>query len=212
MPPSVFKVCLTGGPCSGKTTACAQLTHLLKAAGYRVLTCPEIATILINGGCIFSQHAARPKNGLRPLDLEANVIVLQRAMEEAFDRIAAHAGRPCIILYDRGILDVKAYMHDSEWAPLCSAVSLKEEHIMGRYDVVFHLVTAAKGAEGFYTNANNTARLESVEEARRLDDSTMQAWAPYAERRLLIDNSSDMQGKIRRIADHVMMRLQKASL
>eukprot|EP00659_Diplonema_papillatum_P005837 gene5837-8939_t len=159
-----------------------------------------------------SPHAARPKNGLRPLDLEANVIVLQRAMEEAFDRIAAHAGRPCIILYDRGILDVKAYMHDSEWAPLCSAVSLKEEHIMGRYDVVFHLVTAAKGAEGFYTNANNTARLESVEEARRLDDSTMQAWAPYAERRLLIDNSSDMQGKIRRIADHVMMRLQKASL
>jgi hypothetical protein len=34
---------------------------------------------------------------------------------------------------------------------------------------VLHLVTAASGAEAFYTNANNTARRETADEARDLD-------------------------------------------
>ena len=38
-----------------------------------------------------------------------------------------------------------------------------------RYDLVLHLVTAASGAEAFYTNANNTARRETADEARGLD-------------------------------------------
>lgn len=37
-------------------------------------------------------------------------------------------------------------------------------------------VTAADGAEEFYTTTNNTARLESPEEARELDKKTMQVY------------------------------------
>jgi Tfp pilus assembly protein PilE len=34
-----------------------------------------------------------------------------------------------------------------------------------RYEAVIHLVTAAQGAEEFFTNQNNEARYESIEEA-----------------------------------------------
>jgi len=45
-----------------------------------------------------------------------------------------------------------------------------------RYDLVLHLVTAANGAEAFYTNANNTARRETAEEARDLDSRILKVF------------------------------------
>jgi hypothetical protein len=35
-----------------------------------------------------------------------------------------------------------------------------------RYEAVIHMMTAAEGAEEFYTGENNEARYESLEEAR----------------------------------------------
>jgi hypothetical protein len=40
-------------------------------------------------------------------------------------------------------------------------------------------VTAANGAEPFYTLENNETRLESAEEARRLDDRVLRAWVGH---------------------------------
>jgi hypothetical protein len=45
-----------------------------------------------------------------------------------------------------------------------------------RYIAVFHLVTAASGAEKFYTLDNNGIRIESVEQARAIDEKTCRAW------------------------------------
>ena len=46
----ITRICLTGGPCAGKTTALATLSLHLKQIGYRVLQVPEAATILMKGG------------------------------------------------------------------------------------------------------------------------------------------------------------------
>jgi hypothetical protein len=48
----ITRICLTGGPCAGKTTALATLSLHLKQIGYRVLLVPEAASILMNGGAI----------------------------------------------------------------------------------------------------------------------------------------------------------------
>lgn len=45
-----------------------------------------------------------------------------------------------------------------------------------RYIAIFHLVTAAEGAEKFYTLENNGIRIESIEEAREVDRRTCRAW------------------------------------
>ena len=66
------------------------------------------------------------------------------------------------------------------------------------YDAVFHLVTAAKGAEEFYTKTNNLARLETIEEARIADDKTLAAWAGHPHLRV-IDNSVNFADKIKNL-------------
>lgn len=57
--------------------------------------------------------------------------------------------------------------------PVCLAAQSKGMDLMGvregRYDAVFHLVTAAFGAEAYYTLANNPdSRTETLEEAREV--------------------------------------------
>ena len=46
-----------------------------------------------------------------------------------------------------------------------------------RYDQVIHLVTAAEGAEAFYSLDNNAARSETVDMARTRDKQAMKVGA-----------------------------------
>eukprot|EP00475_Leptophrys_vorax_P013190 TRINITY_DN19549_c0_g1_i1.p1 TRINITY_DN19549_c0_g1~~TRINITY_DN19549_c0_g1_i1.p1 ORF type:complete len:297 (+),score=86.52 TRINITY_DN19549_c0_g1_i1:32-892(+) len=74
-------------------------------------------------------------------------------------------------------------------------ISLRDE----RYDAVCHLVTAAYGAEEFYTKANNQARRETVEEARQLDIITREAWNGHPAFKI-VGNESDFKTKITNVA------------
>ena len=53
-----------------------------------------------------------------------------------------------------------------------STVNLREN----RYNAVLHLVTAADGAEEFYSKANNAARFENAEQARQRDRRLQKAY------------------------------------
>lgn len=46
----IWTFVLTGGPCSGKTTALSIIEQQLSKRGYYVLVVPESATELINSG------------------------------------------------------------------------------------------------------------------------------------------------------------------
>lgn len=60
-----------------------------------------------------------------------------------------------------------------------SSVEVRE----GRYNAVFHLQSAAEGAEAFYSNAGGH-RLETAEEARELDKKVLAAWVVRQTNRL----------------------------
>ena len=47
----IYRVCLTGGPCAGKTTAMTTITDHLTQKGFKVLIVPEAATMMNKGGC-----------------------------------------------------------------------------------------------------------------------------------------------------------------
>lgn len=46
----IYRICLTGGPCAGKTTALTTLNQVLVQRGFRVYVVPEAATMLMKGG------------------------------------------------------------------------------------------------------------------------------------------------------------------
>ena len=52
----ITRICLTGGPCAGKTTALATLSQVLTQLGFRVLQVPEAATMLMKGGAMIQTH------------------------------------------------------------------------------------------------------------------------------------------------------------
>jgi CYTH domain-containing protein len=103
-----------------------------------------------------------------------------------------------LIVCDRGMLDSKAYLNELEFQTLIKKLDASEIELRDNYDAVFHLVTAAKGAEEFYTLENNKARKETAKEAAILDDKIISAWTGHPHLRI-IDNSTNFEEKMNRL-------------
>jgi len=110
--------------------------------------------------------------------------------------------RPSVLLCDRGLMDGNAYCTNDQWSTLLSQRGLQSSCPIreGRYNAVFHLVTAAEGAEQYYTLENNVVRSETPEVARTLDQRTRAAWLGHP-KLLVFDNSTDFEGKIQRLVN-----------
>ncbi|MBR6406377.1 MAG: AAA family ATPase [Lachnospiraceae bacterium] len=188
----IRKIVITGGPCAGKTTALSWIQNAMTQLGYRVLFVPETATELITGGVApwtCGTNAEYQKCQMR-MQMEKERIFEQAAKTMDAEKI--------LIVCDRGELDNRAYMNDAEFQEVLEYLGTGEIELRDAYDAVFHLVTAAKGAEEFYTTLNNAARYETYEEARALDDRLIAAWTGHPHLRV-IDNSSDFEDKMKRL-------------
>jgi len=61
---NIVRICLTGGPCAGKTTAIADIKQDLTQLGMKVLVVPEAATILMKGGAFIVSSGFTESQGL----------------------------------------------------------------------------------------------------------------------------------------------------
>ena len=190
----ITKIVLTGGPAGGKTTLISRVLHEFKPEdGWRVITIPETATELISG------FGIRPfGNCLSMLAFQDFVIADQIHKEKlALDAAQLVPEENVLILYDRALLDDKAYISDEEFAETLARFDGRTEaSVLAGYDAVIHLVTCAKGAEFAY-NLGNEARTESLEYAREMDDRTLRAWSGHPNLQI-IDNSENFEEKINR--------------
>lgn len=188
----ITKIVITGGPCAGKTTAMSWIQSNFTKLGYTVLFVPETATELITGG-------VAPWTCGSNIEYQKCQMNLQLEKEKIFEQGAASMPvEKVLIVCDRGALDNKAYMTDLDFSCVLEAIGCNEVELRDNYDAVFHLVTAAKGAEKFYTTANNAARTETVEQAAALDDKLIAAWTGHPHLRI-IDNATDFEDKLKRL-------------
>ena len=144
----VRRIVLTGGPCAGKTTALAQIKERLTALGVHVVTVPENATAVFeNSGGYHPDWAGKKRAG--HLALQKTLLRFQMDAERHYLAIAQlHAetrGIPAVLLCDRGTLDGKSFVEDREWHKILLDCGLDERGLLSEYDMVCHLVTAAKG-------------------------------------------------------------------
>lgn len=190
----IWRFVITGGPCAGKTTCLSILEQSLTQKGFKVIVVPETATELIN-------------SGITPWELTSEAfqsILIDRSInkEDTSCTAAFSLETDVVILYDRGLLDCKAYVSQDAFNEILRKRNTTENEILNSYDGVFHLVTAAKGAEEFYTLSNNTARKETPKQAIELDDKTQCAWIGHPNFRV-IDNSTNFEDKIDRLLNEV---------
>ena len=192
----ITKIVITGGPCGGKSTAMGKIQREFEQLGYTVLFVPETATELITGG-------VAPWTCGTNLDYQICQLNLQLEKEKIFEQAALSMNKEKILLVcDRGALDNKAYMNDDEFEKALNEINSNEVELRDSYDAVFHLVTAAKGAEEKYTLSNNSARIETIEEAKVLDDRIISAWTGHPHLRL-IDSSTDFENKLKRLIEEI---------
>ena len=185
----ITKIVITGGPCAGKTTAMSWIQNAFTEKGYTVLFVDETATQLSNGGAPW-KYTRNNK------EYQLQVTRLMLAKEQVFEAVArTFEAEKVLIVCDRGTLDNRAYMNEEEFRYVLKKLDTSEIELRDHYDAVFHLVTAAKGAEQFYTHANNAARYESIEEAIASDEKLIDSWTGHPHLRV-IDNRYDFNGKM----------------
>ena len=179
-------------------SATAKIKETFSALGFSVLIINETATQLINSGIApwTCPTASFYQNLQMRLHLEK-----ERIFEEAAENMATEN---VLIVCDRGIPDCRAYMTNDEYLTAVTNLGFDEKGILGRYDAVFHLVSAADGAEEFYSVSNNSARTETAEEAVILDNKVKNAWSnhPYCR---IIDNSVGFDAKIDALISEIMI-------
>lgn len=192
----VIKIVLTGGPCSGKTTALAYVSEKLREQGIEVITIEERATKLI-------------LNGKTPQNLgryEFHKLLFELQLAEENEKTAIANKMPCdrvVMLSDRGLLDNKAFVTQEEFDRYSSLNGANEDIIRNSYDAVFHLVTAADGAESSYNLTNNSARSETIEQAKMIDKEILSVWTGTPHLRV-IDNSTSFDKKLERLMTEIL--------
>lgn len=183
---NVTTIALTGGPCGGKTTCISVLEQQLTNKGYKVFVVEEMATNVINSG---ASPVAIGNDAFQKL-----LAKTQLSRNDAYIEMAKNYSKECnkdvVIIFDRGIPDSKGFMTDSEYNSLLNELNINSIDILDFYDGVFHLVTAADGAEEFYTCENNSARTETPEQARERDKGCMRAWTGHPHLRVITNNCS----------------------
>ena len=180
--PQVHSVVVTGGPCSGKTTAIGRLQQacnhkLPSSTSLHVVR--EAATLYNTLGGRVPFGTPRARCGMTEEDRNLFWECLLNEMKRALETTAVNAAlssdaETSLVLCDRGIFDSRAYVGDS-WARMLALGELDEARLRARYDCVLHLPMCSPEVYE-RSSANNKARREGYEEAKALDERTWQAW------------------------------------
>lgn len=131
---------------------------------------------------------------------------LQMQLEDIFVEIAQSFDGPTIIICDRGVMDGSAYCDENVWQAILdetgwSTIQLRDR----RYEAVLHMVTAADGADKFYSNSSNQARYENAKEAIELDKRLINAWVGHPHFSIIQNNTEkSFQDKIDKCLNTVL--------
>lgn len=199
---AIKRIVLTGGPCAGKTSALVRVIEYFSNLGYKVFTIPEVPTMFTQAGM---NYLTDNKDFF--YEGEKATLEIQLALEDRFMRMAETQEGPCVVVCDRGTMDISAYMKPELWQTITSAIGTNSQELRNRYDAVLHLVSAADGAEQFYTTSNNAQRLEQADEAglrvaRALDKKVIKAWTGHPHLRV-INNNVDFEQKLNRVLKEI---------
>ena len=194
----IKRVVLTGGPCAGKTTALVRIIQHFNSLGFKVFTVPEVPTLYSLGGWNY----LTPNRQLY-FEGERAILETQLAFENHFQRMAEVCTKPVLIVCDRGTMDISAYMSPEEWEQITAIAGTNSTQLRDSYDAVLHLVSAADGAEQYYTTATNSTRYEKADEeglriARELDKKVIKAWSGHPHL-CVINNHDDFEKKMNRV-------------
>ncbi len=187
------KIAVTGGPSGGKTTL---IETIRKEFHKEVAIVPEAASILYRGGW------PRKKQAFSQLFTQKAIFYTQYELEA----LVEHDDNSQLVVCDRGSLDGIAYWPQSKKS-FFKALKTNSLRECRRYDWVLHLDTASKN--GY--DSDNPIRIESYEEAQKLNHRVKLAWNDHP-RRIIIPPHQDFLSKMAISLQIINLILNEASI
>ncbi|XP_031780346.1 TRPL translocation defect protein 14 isoform X4 [Nasonia vitripennis] len=138
---------------------------------------------------------------------QENLLKTMLQIENTFFQLGESLSRNCLIICDRGAMDASAFISKDKWELMMASNGWNNVELRdNRYNQIIHMVSAANGAEDFYSTEDHACRSEGIELARDLDYKAASAWVghPYFD---VIDNSQDFESKICRMIECVCQKL-----
>lgn len=195
--PRVPIICITGGPCAGKSTAIPELARRLwdrhQITVYQV---PEAATLFFSNGVNPSQLLQEGRGSVMWARFQRAIYETQISLETSFEAIAraAKIERP-LILADRGLLDNAAYLTPTDFLDNLQKLHLTYREAGERYAAVLHLETAAVLGEDVYEAGRTAVRRETATGAIQADILTQHAWSGH-ERLFIVKARASWEAKM----------------
>lgn len=186
---NVTIVCLTGGPCAGKSSVIAKLMAHAQVHNIRVYYHPDTQSLIKSGGFL---SELRVMSKSQQLTYVQTILRLQIWNENMFFNLAKMSSKKALIIVERGLLDYKLMLEPELWEGLLNENGWKEADLSdSRYHLVMHLETAATGAEEIFNKWNEgTWTLAS---AREHDSKLKDVWIKHHSFRAL-RNMKGLQG------------------
>lgn len=194
----VLKIVLTGGPRAGKTSIIPKMKEYLESLpNAHVFVIPETATELFKFGMEISNDKQKA------LVFQDIVYTFQKAKEDAMKKYMENLSDDAnvFIIYDRGIMDNRAYLEDNEFDDILKKYNDNELSILSNYDVVFGLCSSSK-IKGQYEKGSNEARYEDECEAKFRDARTIESWSLHQNFKI-IDATDKFEDKINIVMDEL---------
>lgn len=203
--PIIAKIGTTGGPAGGKTYFSTFSRPFLNQSGFRVVYFPEVATS-------FESFGIGPmSNVLTNLEYQYLIAKYQLNCEEILIKSLEKSEEKILIIFDRTVLDGKAYCTEEEWKIVLDRLGCSEQQLYDRYDLILHFVTTAIGKYSNYSTENNPARHESVKEATERENLNVIAYNGMPiNKKVYLNNDVDMNEKQRRAVNIVLGQLNMA--
>ena len=190
-------LCVTGGPCAGKTTLLEKLKKELNCHNLKVLFIPESGTSLMVGGI-------KPfEDNVGLFNFQLLNLQNQLEKERMFKKAAEYMDcENVLIICDRSSAEQQIFIDKEDFNLIMQMLNVTEEELINSYDKIVHLVTAAIGAEYAYGIMSNENRIHNLEEAKKQDIQALNIWEQH-KNVSVIDNSTDFITKVNKATEIV---------
>lgn len=141
--------------------------------GFDVYMCPKIFEFFKNHGVHLDPTMSKQEHIL----FTAELLRTQLRLEKAMVRFAGLSNRPGMVLFNRGLPDIKAHCDEEEWKAVLKMCEITEDYMLDRYDMVLHCETQCK-------NPNYNGELDK-EKAITIDQKYVECWQSHPEQVIL---------------------------
>lgn len=194
----IYRIAFSGGHKGGKHSIMHLVGKACLEAGYDVYYVPKVSQFFANHGVTYAKRMTKEQKVI----FQAEILRTQLRHERAFLRLAGLTKRPSVVLFNRGLLDLKAYcyMYSEEiWRDVLDMCEFDEGYLLDRYDMVLHCETKCEDPK---FRGDVDPKKEKI-----IDKAFIECWQSHSDH-VILNYEPDFGRKVKKATTNVLDLLE----